>query len=471
MNLKQKSKNIAAKKKWSGRFEKEMSKELVEFNSSISFDKRLAKDDILGSIAHCKMLNQSKILTEKEAKTLIDALKEIEREISDGTFRYRKEDEDIHMNIERRLIEIAGETGKKIHSGRSRNDQVALDSRLFTRRGIDEVLKHLQALEIGFLDKAKDHSDFLLPGYTHLQRAQPISLAHHLMAYVEMLERDRNRFQEIRVRVNQMPLGSGALSGSSLPLDRELLAKELDFLGVTKNSMDSVSDRDYIIEFVSAAAICMMHLSRMAEEWILWSTQEFSFLELDESICTGSSMMPQKKNPDLPELVRGKCARVYGNLMTLLSLTKALPLTYNKDLQEDKEPLFDTLDTLKSSLEICKIILEGTTFNQENMQKAVNEPFILATDIAEYLVKKGIPFREAHEIVGKIVRSCIEKKIGLMDLSLEEFKPYSKKFDQDVFDVLSIEKAIDRKITLGGTSRINIQKAIEEAQNRLNKKN
>lgn len=457
-------------KVWSSRFAKGMSQALVAFNASIGFDQRLARDDVAGSRAHGQMLVKVGILSRADGAKLMQALDQVESEIEAGTFEFRTQDEDIHLNIERRLTELTGDLGKRLHTGRSRNDQVALDTRLFTRRAIDDCLDHVEALQKALLAQAKVHVDTILPGYTHLQRAQPVSLGHHLLAYFEMFQRDRERLVEIRRRVNRMPLGSGALAGTTLPLDREMVRKALGFDSITPNSMDAVADRDYVIEFVHAASLIMMHLSRLSEEWILWSSAEFGFLDIDDALCTGSSMMPQKKNPDVPELVRGKTGRVYGHLMGLLTVAKGLPLTYNKDFQEDKEALFDSIDTIQACLHLMRDVVAGTTFNASRMWEAANEPLILATDLAEYLVAKGVPFRSAHEIVGRTVRYCLENNKGLAQMSPAEFRQISEDYDKDVTAILDVKKSVDRRKIPGGTARSNVKQAIKEASVRLKKR-
>lgn len=455
--------------KWSSRFSKSMDEALVDFNASIGFDQKLACEDVQGSLAHGKMLAKIGLLSQEEFRKIASALEKIREEIETGHFHFNKKDEDIHLNIERRLTELTGEIGKKIHTGRSRNDQVALDTRLYVRKAIDTLLDTLGEFQESLIKKAERHLDFIMPGFTHLQHAQPVCLSHHLLAYFEMFDRDRQRLKNARTRCNILPLGSGALAGSTLPLDRNFVAKELDFDGVSRNSLDAVSDRDYVLEFTFACSVTMMHLSRMCEEWILWASSEFRFIDIDDSLCTGSSMMPQKKNPDIPELVRGKSARTFGHLMTLLALTKGLPLAYNKDLQEDKEPLFDTFETTQNCLFMMNKVLLGTTFNKDFMFEAANEPLILATDLAEYLVKKGVPFRTAHDIVGKTVRYCLEHHKRLQELTLTEFLAISDRYEKDVLAILNLETSVDQRLTIGGTARSCIQAEIRDAKGRLKK--
>lgn len=406
-------------KPWEGRFNEKTNRDVEEFTASISFDKRLYKYDIQGSIAHCRMLSRCGIIPKKEKDKIIKGLKIILKEIDRGGFPFKIELEDIHMNIEKRLMEKIGGVAGKLHTARSRNDQIALDLRLYLRNEIKEIIKEIEKLKKAMIDIAKNNMDIIMPGYTHLQRAQPVLFSHYILAYFEMFERDKERFEEIFNRVNVMPLGSGALAGTNLPIDRRYVAKLLGFPKITQNSMDSVSDRDFMIEFLNAASINMMHLSRLSEDLILWSSAEFNFVELPESFCTGSSLMPQKKNPDVLELIRGKTGRVYGNLIALLTIMKSLPLAYNRDMQEDKEPLFDTVDTLKSSLSICTRLLKKIEINKKEMLKAASEDFTTATDMADYLVKKGLPFRKSHEIVGKVVNYCMKKGLLFKDLSLE----------------------------------------------------
>ena len=452
------------KKPWSGRFEKETDKLVEEFTASISFDKRLYKYDIEGSIAHCMMLAKCKIIKNGEAEKIIKGLRDIKKEIDVGRFKFDIALEDIHMNIERRLIDKIGTVGGKLHTARSRNDQVALDIRLYLRDEIGEIVSLIRGLKKSIVKKAKGNIDVIMPGYTHLQMAQPVLFSHHLLAYYDMFDRDEDRFLDMLKRVNVMPLGSAAMAGTNYPIDRKYVAKLLQFPAVTTNSMDAVGDRDFSIEFLSTSAILMMHLSRFSEELIIWSTSEFGFIELDDSFCTGSSIMPQKKNPDVPELVRGKTGRVYGNLMSLLTTMKSLPLAYNKDMQEDKEPLFDTIDTVKASLLIYSKMIGTIKLNRDRLGEAVFQGFMTATDMADYLVMKGLPFRDAHEVVGKVVSFCIKSHKLLSDLTFHELQKFSKSFKKDIFSFIKTEKSVDRKDVIGGTSKRQVLRRITEIE-------
>ena len=452
------------KKPWSGRFEKETDKLVEEFTASISFDKRLYKYDIEGSIAHCMMLAKCKIIKNGEAEKIIKGLRDIKKEIDVGRFKFDIALEDIHMNIERRLIDKIGTVGGKLHTARSRNDQVALDIRLYLRDEIGEIVGLIRGLKKSIVKKAKGNIDVIMPGYTHLQMAQPVLFSHHLLAYYDMFDRDEERFLDMLKRVNVMPLGSAAMAGTNYPIDRKYVAKLLQFPAVTTNSMDAVGDRDFSIEFLSTSAILMMHLSRFSEELIIWSTSEFGFIELDDSFCTGSSIMPQKKNPDVPELVRGKTGRVYGNLMSLLTTMKSLPLAYNKDMQEDKEPLFDTIDTVKASLLIYSKMIGTIKLNRDRLGEAVFQGFMTATDMADYLVMKGLPFRDAHEVVGKVVSFCIKSHKLLSDLTFHELQKFSKSFKKDIFSFIKTEKSVDRKDVIGGTSKRQVLMRIAEIE-------
>lgn len=439
------------KKPWGGRF-KELPEKIVEdFTESISFDRRLYREDIEGSIAHCKMLAKQKIISKEEAKKIIDGLKEIEKEIERGQFSFKKEYEDIHMAIESRLKEKIGPIAGKLHTARSRNDQVALDVRLYLRKKSKDIYLLLEELQKFFISKAKEYLDQPIPAYTHLQRAQPVLLSHYLLSFVEMFERDKERLIDCYKRIDRMPLGSGALSGTTYPLDREYVAKELEFSEITRNSIDAVSDRDFAIEMVSSLSIAMMHLSRFCEDMIIWNTTEFGFVILPDGFCTGSSIMPQKKNPDVLEIIRGKTGRVYGSLLALLTIMKALPLSYNRDMQEDKGQIFDALDTVESSLKVLIPLVAKIEFNKRRLEEEAAKGFILATEIADYLAKKGVPFREAHEITGKIVAYCDEKKKDLSDLTLKEFKKFSSLFDKDIFEAIDLKKAINSRDVKGGT--------------------
>lgn len=452
------------KKPWSGRFEKETDRLVEEFTASISFDKRLYKYDIEGSIAHCMMLAKCKIIKKGEASKIIKGLRDIKKEIDGGRFKFDIALEDIHMNIERRLIDKIGNIGGKLHTARSRNDQVALDIRLYLRDEIGEIVSLIRGLKKSIVKKANGNIDVIMPGYTHLQMAQPVLFSHHLLAYYDMFDRDEDRFLDMLKRVNVMPLGSAAMAGTNYPIDRRYVAKLLQFPAVTTNSMDAVGDRDFSIEFLSASAILMMHLSRFSEELIIWSTSEFGFIELDDSFCTGSSIMPQKKNPDVPELVRGKTGRVYGNLISLLTTMKSLPLAYNKDMQEDKEPVFDTIDTVKASLLIYSKMIGTIKLNRDRLGEAVFQGFMTATDMADYLVMKGLPFRDAHEVVGKVVSFCIKNNKLLSDLTFYELQKFSKSFKKDIFSFIKVEKSVDRKDVIGGTSKRQVLRRIIEIE-------
>ncbi len=434
---------------------------MIRFSASIFFDRRLYAYDIEGSVAHCKTLAKAKILKPAESKKIISGLQQILKEFEQGKFKVNESLEDIHMNIEQRLIQITGPVGGKLHTARSRNDQIALDVRLYLRDEVDAVQQGIRQLVKILIQLARKHVDTPIPGYTHLQRAQPILLAHHLLAYVEMLARDRDRFGDARKRINVMPLGSAALAGTNFPIDRKHTAKLLGFPEITHNSLDAVSDRDFAVEFCSASALLMMHLSRFCEEIVLWSSSEFGFLELSDQFTTGSSIMPQKKNPDAAELVRGKTGRVYGNLMSLLAMLKSLPLAYNKDLQEDKEPLFDTVDTVKGSLAVFQGMLKTAHFKKIPLKRLAGDGFLTATNLADYLVLQNIPFREAHEITGKTVAHCIATHRHLDQLQLAELKKISPRFKQDVFDFISIPKSVQRKNVYGGTAKKRVQEQIQ----------
>jgi argininosuccinate lyase len=453
-------KSAGTAKPWGGRFT-EATDELVEaFTASISYDWRLYPYDIAGSMAHAAMLARTGIITKKESDRIIRGLEDILKEIAAGEFSFSVELEDIHMNIEHRLIQKIGPVGGKLHSARSRNDQVALDIRMYLRDEVSEIhdlLGSLQKVLVGLADR---HRDVVLPGYTHLQRAQPVLLGHHLLAYYEMFERDRGRLEDCFRRLNIMPLGAGALAGTVLPIDRNYVAKQLGFSGVCENSMDAVSDRDFAIEFVSACAQIMMHLSRLSEELVIWSSSEFGFITISDAFTTGSSIMPQKKNPDVAELTRGKTGRVYGSLTALLTLMKGLPLAYNRDMQEDKEPLFDAADTTARSLSIVSKMLQGVTIHREVMRKAAEDGFITATDLADYLVKKNVPFRRAHEIVGRAVLRAAELGCGLVDMPLAEYTKLSPQIGGDVYDAISVEASVNRRSSSGGTAPRNLIKRL-----------
>lgn len=454
-------------KLWGGRFEKQSTKEVDDFHSSIHFDFRLYKQDILGSIAHAKMLGKQGIISQEETDKIVSGLEEILQDIEKGLVEFSISNEDIHMNIESILIQRIGDVGKKLHTGRSRNDQVALDVRMYTKDMLDQIISLLIDLEKTLLELAQDHLLTIMPGYTHLQKAQPITLAHHLMAYFEMFRRDIERLLDCKKRVDSMPLGSGALAATTYPLDRDCVAQELGFSSITRNSLDAVSDRDFIIEFIGCCSIIMMHLSRFCEELIIWASHEFQFVEMDDAYSTGSSIMPQKKNPDVAELIRGKTGRVYGNLITILTVMKSLPLAYNKDMQEDKEALFDSIDTVIKCIDIFTQMIKSTTFNKEKMYEQASKGFTNATDAADYLVKKGLPFRSAHEIVGKLVLYCIKEDKSLLDLSLDEYRKFSPIFEEDIFHAISLETCVNNRNIPGGPAPASMKTAIEEASNWL----
>ncbi|WP_298436321.1 argininosuccinate lyase [Geobacter sp.] len=455
---------MAHEKLWGGRFSEPTDQFVEEFTASINFDRRLYHQDIRGSIAHARMLGKQGIIPLADVEKIVEGLQEILKKIEGGKFDFSVALEDIHMNIEARLSEKIGEAGKRLHTGRSRNDQVALDIRLYLRDEIVEVSAYLDLLVDSLIFQAEKNLGVIMPGYTHLQTAQPILFAHHMMAYVEMFTRDKGRMEDCLRRMDVLPLGAGALAGTTFPIDREHVAELLDFPAVTRNSLDSVSDRDFALEFMAAASILMMHLSRFSEELILWSTSEFKFVELTDSFCTGSSIMPQKKNPDVPELVRGKTGRVYGNLMALLTVMKALPLAYNKDMQEDKEPLFDTIDTVKGSLKIFADMVREMRINAASMRSAAARGFSTATDVADYLVRKGMPFRDAHEVVGKTVAYCIASGKELPDLTLEEWQGFSEKIDGDIFDCITLEASVNARAATGGTAPERVKAEIERVK-------
>ncbi len=450
-------------KLWSGRFTKQTDKLTEDFNASISFDSRMYVQDIRGSIAHAAMLARQGIISNEEGETIIAALKEIQREIESGQLEFTVEAEDVHMNIETFLTAKIGAIGKKLHTARSRNDQVALDIRLYLNDEINNIRDLLLGLETTLLEIAGEHMTTIMPGYTHMQKGQPVTLAHHLMAYFEMFRRDLERLDDCRKRVLAMPLGSGALAATGFNLDREYVCQQLGFNHITRNSLDGVSDRDFAIEFCSFASIMMMHLSRFSEEIILWSTDEFSFVQLDDGFSTGSSIMPQKKNPDIAELVRGKTGRVYGDLITLLTLMKSLPLAYNKDMQEDKEALFDAIDTVKKCLLVFTPMLSTSRFQKDNMAAGARGGFTNATDLADYLVGKGLPFRDAHEVVGKAVLYCIDKQQVLEELELEVFKQFSAKIEADVYPHLDIINCVSKRQIPGGPAPETVARARMEA--------
>ena len=447
---------------WEGRFKKNIDTKTNDFNSSISFDSRMYKQDIQGSIAHAKMLAKQGIIEKIEADKIINELNKIMNEINDGILEIDQEAEDIHMFVEAELTKRLGDTGKRLHTARSRNDQVALDLRMNLKEETTTLIELLKELIKELLQKAEENVEAVMPGYTHLQRAQPITFAHHLLAYVEMFIRDINRLKDTYERINIMPLGSCALAGTTYNLDREFVKEELGFYDVAQNSLDGVSDRDFVIELASNISIIMMHLSRISEEIIMWCSWEFKFIELDDAFSTGSSIMPQKKNPDIAELIRGKTGRVYGNLITLLTVMKGIPLAYNKDMQEDKEAIFDSVDTVKICIETLIPLLKTMKVIKQNMRNAASKGFINATDCADYLVKKGIPFRKAYKIVGQIVSFCIENNITLEEMSIEDYKNFDMNFDNDIYDEINLEKCVTNRNVVGGPSPVQVIKRIEK---------
>ena len=461
------SENTSSEKPWGGRFTESTDAFVEAFTASIGFDHRLYRHDITGSIAHARMLAHVGIISDEECDRIIGGLEGILADIGQGDFSWSVALEDIHMNIEARLIERIGDTGKKLHTGRSRNDQVATDLRLYLREEIDAVCGEIDRLQDGLLALARRESDTIMPGFTHLQVAMPVTFGHHLLAWSEMLERDHQRLQDCRRRVNIMPLGAAALAGTGFPVDREYTSRLLDFDAPAANSLDAVSDRDFVIEFCSAAALVMMHLSRFSEELILWSSAQFDFIELPDRFCTGSSIMPQKKNPDVPELVRGKSGRVFGHLFSLLTLMKGQPLAYNKDNQEDKEPLFDSVDTLKDSLRAFADMMPALNVHRDRMLAAARQGFSTATDLADYLVRKGVAFRDAHEIVGRAVRAGVEQDRDLSEMSLEDLQTFSSAIEADVFSVLTLEGSVAARDHTGGTAPEQVRAAIAGAQARL----
>jgi argininosuccinate lyase len=448
---------------WGGRFSKSTDEMINDFQASISFDKRMYHEDIKGSIAHAKMLAKCGIITAADKDAIVKGLQDILQQIEDGSFKFSVGLEDIHMNIEKRLTDAIGEAGGRLHTARSRNDQVALDTHMYVRKQVVEVQKLILDLQKALAETAEKYQDVIMPGYTHLQRAQPILFSHQMMAYFSMLSRDYARFNGAYERADIMPLGAGALAGTTFPIDRQFVAAQLDFEHIYNNSLDAVSDRDYIMEFLSAAAILMVHMSRLSEETVLWCSREFSFVELDDAHCTGSSMMPQKKNPDVSELVRGKTGRVIGHLMAMLTTVKGLPLAYNKDLQEDKEGIFDAIDTIKFSLAVYAELLRGMTVKKDVMKKAVTEDFSNATDLADYLVKKGMPFRQAHAVSGHAVHYCIEQGKWLEDLTMEEFKKLSPLFAADIKEAILPETCVKNRNSFGGTSYQQVKLQLDAA--------
>lgn len=456
-------------KPWDGRFSQPTDKRVEQFTASVDVDKRLYRQDIEGSIAHCRMLAKQGIIENADADAITDGLEKIRQQIEAGTFVFENALEDVHMNIESALYDRVGPAARKLHTARSRNDQIALDTRMYLREASRDIIEGLAALRRRITAFARAHVEVIMPGYTHLQRAQPVLFAHHLMAYYEMFTRDAERFRDGLKRINVMPLGSAALAGTSYPIDRDFTAGMLGFDRISPNSMDAVSDRDFVLEFLSGASICMVHFSRLCEELIIWSSTEFNFIEISDAFSTGSSIMPQKKNPDVPELIRGKSGRVIGDLMSMLTLMKSLPLCYNRDMQEDKEPLFDAVDTLTACIDICREMIGNIRVNSDIMRSAALAGYLNATDMADYLAEKGMPFRDAHACVGKAVGYAIAKGKELHELRLEELTRFSDTFEADVFDVLKPEQMIDRRSTFGGTAEANVATAIAAAEKTLEK--
>jgi len=451
------------KKPWGGRFKKKTNKLMEKFSESVSYDKRLYEQDIQGSIAHANMLSKTGIIKKAESEKIVKGLQSIKKEIEKGKFPFKEEFEDIHLNIEKRLIEKIGEVGGKLHTARSRNDQVLLDEKLYIRKQIKEINVLINKFAKNILVLAEKNISIIVPFYTHLQRAQPVYLSHYLLSYYEMIKRDNERLNDCLKRVDVLPLGVCAGAGTSFPIDRKMVARLLDFPDVTKNSIDTVSDRDFVIEFLSTCSILMMHLSRMCEDFIIWSSKEFDYIDLGDDFTTGSSIMPQKKNPDACELIRGKIGRVYGNLFSLMTVMKGLPLSYNRDMQEDKEPLFDTVDTVKSSVELISEMISGIKFKNDNIDSSLKGGFMTATDIADYLARKGMPFRKAHEVTGKIVSYAEKKDAGL------EYQEFSELFNKDIFDCITIEGSANSRTSYGGTAKINVEKMIRENKKELDK--
>lgn len=452
---------------WGGRFSEQTDAFVEAFTASVQFDQRMYKQDIQGSRAHARMLHNINVLSEEDCQSILQGLDAIEKEIAEGRFQWSIAREDLHMNIEARLTDLIGNAGKRLHTGRSRNDQVATDIRLYIREQISFIKDEISRFQIGLLDIAEREAATIMPGFTHLQVAQPVTFGHHVMAWFEMLKRDKSRFLDCQTRMNISPLGAAALAGTSYPIDREFTASELGFSGPAQNSLDAVSDRDFAIEFCAASSILLMHMSRMAEEMVLWVSAQFNFIELPDRFCTGSSIMPQKKNPDVPELVRGKTGRVYGNLMSLLTLMKSQPLAYNKDNQEDKEPLFDTVDTVRGSLRAFADMVPAIICKPKNMRMAAKQGFSTATDLADYLVRKQIAFRDAHEIVGKAVAKGIEDSKDLSELTLEELQVFSAKITPDVFEVLTLEGSVAARNHTGGTAPEQVKRAVAKARKEL----
>ncbi len=454
-------------KLWGGRFAEATEASVEAFTASVQYDARLFRQDILGSQAHARMLARQGLITDQECAAIVDGLAEIRRDIEAGAFVFRPELEDVHMNIEKALTEKIGPAGEKLHTARSRNDQVSLDLRLYLREEGENIGELLTKAQRGFVVLARKYLGTIMPGYTHLQRAQPVLLSHHLLAYYEMLDRDRGRMRDCLDRLNFLPLGAAAMAGTGLPIDRESVAEELGFQGITQNSMDTSGDRDFALEFLFCCTVIQLHLSRLAEELVLWSSREFGFVEIGDRYCTGSSIMPQKKNPDIPELIRGKSGRVTGALMSLLMTVKGLPLTYNRDLQEDKEPLFDALDTVRTSLSITAELLENVSFNTDRMREATAGGFMTATDLADYLVRKNMPFRQAHGVVGRIVAHCQGRGIELVDMEVREFKEFSELIGDDIKEFLSVEGSVNSRKSAGGTAAVRVVEALDLAEKKL----
>ena len=459
--------NTSTNSAWGGRFTEQTDAFVEAFTASVQFDQRMYKQDIAGSRAHAKMLNKIAVLSDEDLSAILSGLDTVEQEISEGKFDWSIAREDVHMNIEARLTDLIGDAGKRLHTGRSRNDQVATDIRLYLREQIEFIINEIRRLQHGILAVAERETDTIMPGFTHLQVAQPVTFGHHVMAWFEMLNRDASRFTDCQQRMNMSPLGAAALAGTSYPIDREFTATELGFSAPTQNSLDSVSDRDFAIEFCADAAILLVHLSRMSEELVIWSSAQFDFIELPDRFCTGSSIMPQKKNPDVPELVRGKTGRVNGHLVSLLTLMKSQPLAYNKDNQEDKEPLFDTVDTVLGCLRAFADMVPAIICKHDNMYRAAKQGFSTATDLADYLVRKNLPFRDAHEVVGKAVAMGVSSEKDLSELTLAELQQFSDKIEADVFEVLTLEGSVGSRNHVGGTAPEQVKKAIARAQTEL----
>lgn len=467
MSDKTQSHSKKSDKLWGGRFSQNTDELVEQFHASIDVDKRLYESDIEGSMAHLKMLAKESIITDFEAQELIKGLSKVKEKIENNEIQFKASLEDIHMHVEDELGKVAGDVARKLHTGRSRNDQIALDVRIYLKKEINEIIDLLTQFQKGIVRMAQKYPEVIMPGYTHLQRAQPVLFSHHMMAYYEMFKRDIDRFRDCHERTDVMPLGAAALAGTTFPLNREYTRELLSFAKVSENSLDSVSDRDFVMEFISHAAICMIHFSRLSEEMVLWSSSEFSFITISDAFTTGSSIMPQKKNPDVAELVRGKTGRVVGNLMAILTVMKSLPLAYNKDMQEDKEPLFDTVDTLKICIEVYIRMLDNIEVHQKRMYDACTQGFLNATDLADYLVSKGMPFRQAHGVAGRAVAFALNHKKELHDLTLDEFKALSDLISSDVYEFIAIEKTVERRISYGGTGFENVRLAVKKAAGEL----